>query len=48
MYIGDRKEKLIASESILSFFKQETRRELYKVFVENSLKSKANDEDAVV
>jgi putative transposase len=37
MYIGNKKEKLISSERVLSFFKEETKRELYKVFVENGI-----------
>jgi putative transposase len=34
MYIGLLKEKLINSEKILSYFKKENSRPLYKVFVE--------------
>lgn len=37
MYIGDKKEKLISTESVLSYFKEECKRELYKVFVENGV-----------
>jgi putative transposase len=48
MYIGNKKEKLISSERVLSFFKEEGKRELYKAFVENGIKLKVNSDEAAV
>jgi putative transposase len=48
MYIGNKKEKLISSERVLSLFKEESKRELYKAFVENGIKLKANNDEAAV
>jgi putative transposase len=44
MYIGVKKEKVISSERVLSYFKEERNRKLYKVFVENSIKLQAKEE----
>jgi putative transposase len=48
MYIGYEKEKLISSERVLSCFKEEYKRELYRGFVENSIKFKSNDLETVI
>lgn len=37
MYIGERKEEIINSEKILSYFKEDNQRQLYKVFVERGI-----------
>ncbi len=46
MYIGNKKEKLITSERVLSYFKEDLKRELYRGFVEKSIK--LNDGDTVI
>ena len=38
MYIGKIKEKIIESEKILSYFRNENCRELYKTYVESAIK----------
>jgi REP element-mobilizing transposase RayT len=48
MFIGEKEEKLISSEKILSYFKEENKRELYKDFVEKAIKIKLDDEEEVV
>lgn len=44
MYIGTREEKLINSEKILSYFKEDIKRDLYKTFVKNGVKAKYEEE----
>lgn len=38
MYIGDKKEKLITSNKVLSYFIQDNQRESYKYFVDSKIK----------
>lgn len=38
MYIGKSKEKIIESDKLLSYFKKETCRDLYKSYVESTIK----------
>ncbi|MBE6065446.1 transposase [Clostridium cochlearium] len=40
MYIGQEKEKLIKSDEVLNYFKEENKRELYKEFIEEYIKIK--------
>ena len=40
MYIGKKKEKIISSDRILSYFKKENERDLYREFVERAIKIK--------
>ncbi|NME96584.1 hypothetical protein HF847_11440 [Clostridium cochlearium] len=40
MYIGQEKEKLIKSDRVLNYFKEENKRELYKEFIEEYIKIK--------
>lgn len=47
MFIGKEKKKLISSEKILSYFKEENRRELYKKFVESAIKIKLDHSEEV-
>jgi REP element-mobilizing transposase RayT len=47
MYIGNKKEKLISSENILSYFKKENKRELYRKFVEIGVKINLDDENVI-
>jgi len=48
MYIGGRKEEIINSEKILSYFKKGKQRQLYKAFVENGIKDKYEKEEPVL
>ena len=43
MYIGNEDEKLISSEKILYYFKEEHKRNLYKAFVESAIKIKFDE-----
>ncbi|MFA6941083.1 MAG: transposase [Clostridiaceae bacterium] len=45
MYIGKKREKLINSSEILSYFINGNERDLYKKFVEQGIKIKLNQED---
>lgn len=47
MYIEAIEEKLINSEKILSYFKENMNRELYKTFVENGIKAKYKEEEVI-
>ncbi|AKA70859.1 transposase [Clostridium scatologenes] len=40
MYIGEKKEKLIITKEVLSYFQKGNERELYKRFVESAIKTK--------
>ena len=42
MYIGKKEERLISSEKILSCFKDNNKRKLYKNFVENYIRLKSD------
>ncbi|EJO5346285.1 transposase [Clostridium botulinum] len=44
MLIGEKKEILINSHKILSYFNKENKRQLYKEFVESNIKTKLNEE----
>lgn len=44
MYIGEKKEKLITTKEVLSYFKKGNERELYKQFVESAYISKLDEE----
>lgn len=44
MYIGLTKEKLINSEKVLSYFKKENERHLYKLFVESAMRDSCKEE----
>ncbi|MPM36335.1 hypothetical protein SDC9_82930 [bioreactor metagenome] len=45
MTIGLKEEKIIDSSKILSYFKSETARFLYKAFVENLIKNNFSEEE---
>lgn len=45
MYIGEKQEKLINSELVLSYFINENKRELYKIFVKQAIKEKYKEEE---
>lgn len=47
MYIGKEKEKLISSEKILSYFRKENSRELYKKFLESAIKIKLCEDEVI-
>jgi len=47
MLIGVKKEKLINSKKILSYFRNENSRELYKTFVESAMKAKTNQDEMI-
>ncbi|AKN33463.1 transposase [Clostridium carboxidivorans P7] len=42
MYIGKKKEKLITTKEVLSYFQKINKRELYKNFVESAIRNKAS------
>lgn len=48
MIIGLNKEKLIDSKKILSYFKVENNRELYRKFVESAIKIKLDESEEVI
>ena len=45
MYIGKRKERIINSKNILSYFKKEKCRELYKIYVESEINKSLSEEE---
>lgn len=48
MYIGEKKEKLIKSDKILSYFNRKDGRELYRKFVESAIKYRLIEDEEVV